>query len=711
MALSGETKLVASVSSLITASPWSRLDLLEVGITVGMITWLLPDTPISRPIDLAFWWALNTLGVSQQMGGWVFYAVGWVFCAILLAVYLRTRSGMMRKHPAVASLVDAVSVMTLLFMLDIALSTLNPYTPEYVIWPFSAFAAPFFLCALYLSARQCLRLLQVLAACTGIQALYGIFYYLTEQHQYHTPHFGSRTCGTFNSPNILYPLCLIGLPLCAAICRLQTRWLLRTLFAVLAVFNLAALALTYTRSGWLGIAVAALVTLRLPCPAWAFNRGYAGLALALASIGLAGTLFVRTNGRVIANAQDRSTLGRVQIWRVSLHVIAKRPWLGGGLSTYKESQTQAMTPALDQFNPMNSEAKSLYLNLWAESGLAGLAILLLLAYRYAQLYKGAISGTDVSGETSGVMCATAIACIAISVAGLADTPVLQAGRSPDTFALLLLVGASAAMARGSADLPAQAAQAAKPDPIRRRIKWILIGTVSVFALWTTASTLILLHRASPIMDHCVADLIDSNRAVQEPVPGLMVDALVAAEDRNYNIHNGVDWEALHRALRNDVRGRGGLQGGSTVTMQTVRYVMLPYDKTPARKIAQIVLALRLEKRLSKQQIIRLYFDSVSFGLHTAGLEQAARTYFNKRPKNLTLAECAFLVGTIAHPPADESAVTPVYAQGCKNRVLNVMGNGGSSAYTAETLEDARRAEFCFAFRSSPRHKEKGVLQR
>ena len=179
------------------------------------------------------------------------------------------------------------------------------------------------------------------------------------------------------------------------------------------------------------------------------------------------------------------------------------------------------------------------------------------------------------------------------------------------------------------------------------------------------------------------------------ITGIMTDALVAAEDRNFYEHHGVDWEAERRSVNEDLRSLSFAHGGSTITMQAVRYTMLPYSKTPARKIAQIMLARQLEGRLSKQQILRLYLDSVSFGMHTAGLESAAKIYFNKRPERLSLAECAFLVGAISHPPAYTSQVTPEFAKARVWPVLAHMESLYRDKYSPAEFERARQQKLHF----------------
>ena len=78
-------------------------------------------------------------------------------------------------------------------------------------------------------------------------------------------------------------------------------------------------------------------------------------------------------------------------------------------------------------------------------------------------------------------------------------------------------------------------------------------------------------------------------------------------------HRGVDWQALHRALRVNIRNLAFKQGGSTITMQTARYLFVGREKTLSRKVAEILLALEMEKHLSKERILELYLNSARFG--------------------------------------------------------------------------------------------------
>jgi hypothetical protein len=403
---------------------------------------------------------------------------------------------------------------------------------------------------------------------------------------------------------------------------------------------------------------------------------------------------------MIGSVEDRSTLGRFQIWRVCLSVIRVHPWLGSGLSSYQAAQTAQMTPALASFNPLNGEAKSLYLNFTAEFGCIGLMFLFHVVRRYGQTIRITLPALQSAPEIGAVLIGTTAGLVAIAVAGLTDTPILQADRAPSTFALALLIGAIAGIVRDTLPKP-------KAEPLVigqgvRRAGWIAILTVFVLIVWTALSSFLLIHRAMPRMDHYVFKLTNASpSATASTLPSLFQDVLIATEDRNFHQHNGVDWEAIHYALRKDMRFEGVPEGASTISMQTVRYILLPYDKTPVRKVAQIVLAYRIERRLKKADIMRLYCDSVGFGLHTAGLRNAARIYFAKKPNKLSLAECAFLVGAISHQPRSIQELTVSSVEQRKLAVLNHLEHMDEWAYDPQMLENARREQLHFAWEKAP----------
>ncbi len=128
-------------------------------------------------------------------------------------------------------------------------------------------------------------------------------------------------------------------------------------------------------------------------------------------------------------------------------------------------------------------------------------------------------------------------------------------------------------------------------------------------------------------------------------------AVLASEDSDFYFHHGINPKGVGRALVSNWRGGGVREGGSTVTMQLVKNLFLSRRKEFTRKIAEAVLAIRLEQILPKDQILEMYLNQVYWGHNNYGIQTAARTYFNKSADNLTLAESAMLAGLIQAPEA------------------------------------------------------------
>jgi len=128
-------------------------------------------------------------------------------------------------------------------------------------------------------------------------------------------------------------------------------------------------------------------------------------------------------------------------------------------------------------------------------------------------------------------------------------------------------------------------------------------------------------------------------------------AVLAAEDRNFYNHGAVDPTSIARAAWVDVTSGGVNQGGSTITQQLVKIQLLTPERSLTRKVQEVVLAIALEQRYSKDQVLEMYLNRVYFGHGAYGVGAAAKTYFNKDAKALTPAEAAFLAGLIQAPTA------------------------------------------------------------
>jgi len=133
------------------------------------------------------------------------------------------------------------------------------------------------------------------------------------------------------------------------------------------------------------------------------------------------------------------------------------------------------------------------------------------------------------------------------------------------------------------------------------------------------------------------------------MPPYVAKAFVAIEDRRFYDHFGVDPFGIARAAVANVLHRGVAQGGSTITQQLAKNLFLTQERTLTRKLQEVLLALWLERKFSKTQILELYLNRVYFGSGAYGIEQAAQRYFGKPAKQLSLAEAAMLAGLVKSP--------------------------------------------------------------
>jgi penicillin-binding protein 1A len=133
------------------------------------------------------------------------------------------------------------------------------------------------------------------------------------------------------------------------------------------------------------------------------------------------------------------------------------------------------------------------------------------------------------------------------------------------------------------------------------------------------------------------------------IPPHVVNAFVAAEDANFFQHKGVDYFAIARAIVKDVLSGGFAQGASTITQQTVKSLFLTPEKSIGRKLKELILAYRIEKKLSKEEILYLYLNQIYLGDGAYGVEAAAQAYFSRGVSSLTVAEGALLAGLAQAP--------------------------------------------------------------
>ncbi len=149
-------------------------------------------------------------------------------------------------------------------------------------------------------------------------------------------------------------------------------------------------------------------------------------------------------------------------------------------------------------------------------------------------------------------------------------------------------------------------------------------------------------------------------------------AVVAIEDARYFEHGGFDLRGIARALTHNIEKGRAAEGGSTITQQYVRAVMLGSQKTLKRKLREAVMAMQLEDRYSKQTILERYLNTVYFGNGAYGVQAAARTYFGKDASQLDLAQSALVAGMIRSPNDYDPFIHPDRALARRNQVIDRM---------------------------------------
>ena len=133
------------------------------------------------------------------------------------------------------------------------------------------------------------------------------------------------------------------------------------------------------------------------------------------------------------------------------------------------------------------------------------------------------------------------------------------------------------------------------------------------------------------------------------IPQVVIDAVLAAEDRTFFEHGGVDPAGILRAVWTNLQAGGVSQGGSTITQQYVKNVYLTQERTFTRKIKEAALAVKVERELPKQEILTRYLNTIYLGRGAYGIEAASRVYFGKNLDQMTLPEAAYLAGLIRSP--------------------------------------------------------------
>ena len=158
----------------------------------------------------------------------------------------------------------------------------------------------------------------------------------------------------------------------------------------------------------------------------------------------------------------------------------------------------------------------------------------------------------------------------------------------------------------------------------------------------------------------------------DEIPTYVTQALISIEDKKFYDHNGVDYKAILRAVIAMIKNGEVTQGGSTITQQLARNIFLSNEKTWERKVEEIYVAVELENKYSKEQILEFYLNNVYFANGYYGIQAAAKGYFNKNTDELTLPEICYLIAIPNSPSYYDPVAYPENTEKRKNLILQEM---------------------------------------
>ena len=231
-------------------------------------------------------------------------------------------------------------------------------------------------------------------------------------------------------------------------------------------------------------------------------------------------------------------------------------------------------------------------------------------------------------------------------------------------------------------------------------RWLLVEPLSEAATLGTGGLLLMLALAIPAFRETSDDdwlkkselavtFLDrygnevGNRGIKhndsvplEEMPDHLIKAVLATEDRRFYEHFGIDFLGTFRALLTNAQAGGVVQGGSTITQQLAKNLFLSNERTIERKINEAFLALWLETRLSKNEILKLYLDRAYLGGGAFGVDAAAQYYFGKSVRDVTLPEAAMLAGLFKAPTKFSPLVNLPAARARANVVLDNLVEAG-----------------------------------
>lgn len=156
------------------------------------------------------------------------------------------------------------------------------------------------------------------------------------------------------------------------------------------------------------------------------------------------------------------------------------------------------------------------------------------------------------------------------------------------------------------------------------------------------------------------------------LPQVYLDAVVAVEDKRFYKHPGIDIISIGRAIKNDIQAREMIEGGSTITQQLAKNLYFSQERSITRKAAEAFMALKMERELTKEEILELYVNSIYFGETYYCVADASEGYFGKEPRDMNAYESTMLAGIPNAPSAYSPDVSPKLAHLRQKKVLQSM---------------------------------------
>ncbi|MFA6047378.1 MAG: PBP1A family penicillin-binding protein [Parcubacteria group bacterium] len=256
-----------------------------------------------------------------------------------------------------------------------------------------------------------------------------------------------------------------------------------------------------------------------------------------------------------------------------------------------------------------------------------------------------------------------------------------------------------------------------PDYARKKVNWKkawkYLGYLCIAGFFVVAGVFLFFYKDLPspgklndrfvaestkIYDrtgtHLLYDVHGEEKRTQIPyseMPDTIRYATISLEDQGFYTHGGVDLKGIARAALKDVLHLGAAQGGSTITQQLIKQSMLSSERTITRKIKEVILAIELEQKFSKDEILAMYLNQIPYGSNSYGIEAAAQTFFGKHAKDLNLAESA-LLASLPNAPTYYSPYGS-HPEALKARQELALNHMAESGYiTKEQADEAKNVD-------------------